>query len=99
MKPRHIIKDCKHELQHRLQVRNNQTLWQKKFTNYTFWHWHQKLPMTPHGMCIRGPHNIMCYERESFINCQACESWEVVFLGDNTIHQIARQREVAIKLL
>ncbi len=41
----------------------------------------------------------MCYERESFINCQACESWQVVFLGDNTIHQIARQREVAIKLL
>ncbi len=41
----------------------------------------------------------MCYERESFINYQACESWQVVFLGDNTIHQIARQREVAIKLL
>lgn len=55
--------------------------------------------MTPHGMCIWGPYNIMCNERESFINCQACESWEVVFLGDNTIHQIARQREVAIKLL
>jgi hypothetical protein len=41
----------------------------------------------------------MCYERESFINYQACESWQVVFLGDNIIHQIARRGEVAIKLL
>lgn len=41
----------------------------------------------------------MCYESESFVNYQACESWQVVFLGDNTIPQIARWREVAIKLL
>lgn len=32
----------------------------------------------------------MCYESESFVNYQACESWQVVFLGDNTIPQIAR---------
>jgi hypothetical protein len=41
----------------------------------------------------------MCYESESFINYQACESWQLVFLGDNTIHQIARRRVVVIKLL
>jgi len=41
----------------------------------------------------------VCYEREYLINYEACESWQVMFLGDNTTHQIARQGEVAIKLL
>jgi hypothetical protein len=41
----------------------------------------------------------MCYESESFVNYQPCESWQVVFSGGNTIPQIARWREVEIKLL
>jgi len=56
---------------------------------------HQKLPMTPHGMWIWEPHNVWKF----FMNYGTCESLQVVFLGENTTHQIAGQGEVGIKLL
>lgn len=40
----------------------------------------------------------MCYEKESFMNNETCESWQVVFLNDNRIQQIVGLGEVAIKL-
>jgi hypothetical protein len=55
--------------------------------------------MTPQAMCDTRATQHMCYKREYFNNYQACESWQVVFLGDNTTHQIVGQRKVAIKLL
>ncbi len=53
--------------------------------------------MTPHGMWTWEPH--MCHERKFIMNYGACESLQVVFLGQNTTHQIARQGEVGIELL
>lgn len=41
----------------------------------------------------------ICYEKESFMYYETCESWQVVFLNDNKTQQIVGLGEVAIKLL
>jgi hypothetical protein len=53
----------------------------------------------PDMECGYGSHTTHMLWKESFMNYETCESWQVVFLNDNRTQQIIGLKEVAIKLL